>query len=115
MTGAGRGLGEAIALRFAREGAAVMVSDIDAATAARTVEQIRRAGGRAAAVVGSVTDETVVLEIVQRTVEEFGSPGILVNNAGVTRDKLGRFAFWADPRPRFTCTARRSGSRPGRW
>jgi 3-oxoacyl-[acyl-carrier protein] reductase len=90
VTGAGRGLGEAISLRLAQEGAAVMVNDVDAATAARTVEKIRARGGQASSVNGSITDEATVRELMQRTVEELGSPGILVNNAGITRDKLMR-------------------------
>ena len=57
VTGAGRGLGEAIALRFAAEGAAVMINDMDSATAERTVGQIEAKGGRAAALIGSVIDE----------------------------------------------------------
>ncbi len=90
ITGAGRGLGEAIALRLAQEGAAVMINDLDPKTAERTVERIRADGGRATALIGSVTDEAIVRELMQRTVEELGSPGILVNNAGITRDKLMR-------------------------
>jgi 3-oxoacyl-[acyl-carrier protein] reductase len=88
VTGAGRGLGEAIATRFAAEGAAVMLNDMDADTAARTVAAIEQAGGRAAALIGSVTDEAVVRDLVQQAVERFGSLDILVNNAGITRDKL---------------------------
>jgi 3-oxoacyl-[acyl-carrier protein] reductase len=90
VTGAGRGLGEAIAMRFAAEGAAVMVNDMDAATAQRTVEQIEGKGGRAAALTGSVTDEAVVRTLMERAVAAFGSLDILVNNAGITRDKLLR-------------------------
>jgi 3-oxoacyl-[acyl-carrier protein] reductase len=88
VTGAGQGLGEAIALRFAREGAAVAVNDLDADAAARTVETIRAAGGRAVVVAGSVTDQAFVEELVARTVAELGGLAILVNNAGITRDKL---------------------------
>jgi len=90
VTGAGQGLGEAIAVRFAREGAAVMVNDYNAETAARTAEQVRAAGGRAAVTVGSVTDEALVKVMMERTVKELGGLGILVNNAGITRDKLLR-------------------------
>src|SRR5262245_47441845 len=90
VTGAGRGLGEAIALRFAAEGAAVMINDMDAATAQRTVGQIEAKGGRAAARTGSVTEEAVVRELMEQAVERFGSLDILVNNAGITRDKLLR-------------------------
>src|SRR4029453_3969796 len=90
VTGAGRGLGEAIALRFAEGGAAVMVNDMDPVTAERTVEQIRAKGVRAEAVTGTVTDETRVRDLMERTAQAFGSLDILVNNAGITRDKLLR-------------------------
>jgi len=88
ITGAGRGLGEAIAMRFAREGAAVMINDMDAETAARTVAHIEGAGGQATALIGSVTDEGLVRELMEKALQAFGSLDILVNNAGITRDKL---------------------------
>jgi 3-oxoacyl-[acyl-carrier protein] reductase len=88
VTGAGQGLGEAIAVRFADEGAAVMVNDFNAETAARTAEAIRRSGGKAAVVVGSATDEAAMREVMERAVADLGSLDILVNNAGITRDKL---------------------------
>jgi len=96
VTGAGQGLGEAIALRLAREGAAVMVNDLNAETVARTVEQIRGAGGRAGKFAGSVTDETVVQELMAHAVAELGGLDILVNNAGITRDKLLKDLTLAD-------------------
>jgi 3-oxoacyl-[acyl-carrier protein] reductase len=88
VTGAGQGLGEAIALRFADEGAAVMVNDFNAETAARTAEAIRRGGGKAAVVAGSATDEAAMREVMERAVADLGSLDIIVNNAGITRDKL---------------------------
>jgi 3-oxoacyl-[acyl-carrier protein] reductase len=96
VTGAGQGLGEAIALRLAHEGAALMVNDLNGETVARTVEQIRTAGGRAAAFGGNITDETVVQELVAHAVAELGSIDILVNNAGITRDKLLKDLTLAD-------------------
>ena len=90
VTGAGRGLGEAIALRFAAEGAAVMINDMDPQTAQATVDRIQGEGGRAALLVGSVTDDALVRELMERTIAAFGSLDILVNNAGITRDKLLR-------------------------
>ena len=90
VTGAGRGLGEAIALRFAGEGAAVMINDMDPETAQGTADRIVREGGRAAVCTGSVTDEAVARELMERAIAAFGSLDILVNNAGITRDKLLR-------------------------
>ena len=90
VTGAGRGLGEAIALRLADEGAAVMVNDVDIETAQRTVEQIAGRGGRALAHAGSVIDEQIVRALMEHTVTAFGALDVLVNNAGITRDKLLR-------------------------
>jgi 3-oxoacyl-[acyl-carrier protein] reductase len=87
ITGSGRGIGRATALRFAEEGAAVVVNDVDADPAEETAELIRKNGGRAAVAV----ENTVELDAAQRMVEvaisEFGKLDILVNNAGITRDK----------------------------
>ena len=97
VTGAGQGLGEAIAVRFAEEGAAgILVNDLDAATAERTAEKVRAAGSRAVVVAGSVTDEPFVAELMQRAVGELGSLDVLVSNAGITRDKLMKDMSAAD-------------------
>ena len=97
VTGAGQGLGEAIAIRFAREGAAgVVVNDLNAETAGKTAEQVKAAGSRALVVAGSVTDEAFVAELMERAVKEMGSVDVLVNNAGITRDKLMKDMSAAD-------------------
>jgi glucose 1-dehydrogenase len=85
VTGAGSGMGAAIAATIAEAGAAVAVNDIDAAAAQRTVEEITAAGGRAVAVVGDVADQSGAKQIVGAAVEEFGQLTGLVNNVGLVR------------------------------
>ncbi len=85
VTGAGAGIGKAIALRFAREGARLTVSDRDAASAERTAAEIRSAGGEAVAMACDVSDEAQVTAFVARAVEAFGTLDILVNNAAFVR------------------------------
>ena len=82
VTGAGRGLGRAFALDAAREGASVLVNDVDAAADAVAAE-IVAAGGRALAVRGSVASWEDAARIVEGCVEAFGQLDGLVNNAGV--------------------------------
>jgi len=97
VTGAGQGLGEAIAVRFAHEGVAgVVVNDLNAETAGGTAELVKQAGSRALVVAGSVTDEAFVAELMERAVKEMGSVDVLVNNAGITRDKLMKDMSAAD-------------------
>jgi 3-oxoacyl-[acyl-carrier protein] reductase len=88
VTGAGRGIGAATAVRFAAEGAAVVVSDLDAEPADAVASQIRAAGGRAIPQMCDVTDRASVEELVQRVVTEFGGLDVLVTCAGVIRDNL---------------------------
>jgi 3-oxoacyl-[acyl-carrier protein] reductase len=88
VTGGGRGIGRATALRLASEGARVVVNDVDADPAHETVDLIAGAGSKATASVGSTTDLAFAKELVQATVEEHGGLDILINNAGITRDKM---------------------------
>lgn len=88
VTGAARGIGAATAKRLAAEGNAVGVLDLDEAACAETVSAITEAGGRAIAVGVDVAKADQVEAAVQRVVDEFGGPTILVNNAGITRDNL---------------------------
>ena len=82
ITGAGAGIGRAIAETFAAAGAAVVVSDRDAATAAAVAQSITKNGGRAAAVACDVTREDDLAQLVAQTVKLFGKLSILVSNAG---------------------------------
>ena len=84
VTGAARGIGKAIAARFAAEGAAVLVSDVDLDAARRTAAAIADAGGMAAAVALDVTQPEAATIAVEFAREQYGRLDILVNNAGVT-------------------------------
>jgi NAD(P)-dependent dehydrogenase (short-subunit alcohol dehydrogenase family) len=83
VTGAGSGIGRAIAVRLAREGAAVAVGDIDDDGGRETVRQIEAAGGRAAFVRADVTSEADVQGMVAFAEDRLGGLDILVNNAGI--------------------------------
>jgi len=82
VTGAARGIGKAIALRLAQEGANVTVLDVDLDTAKKTAEEINALGQKALAVKADVTKSSEVKEAVEKTLKEFGKIDILVNNAG---------------------------------
>lgn len=82
VTGAGAGIGRAIAETFASAGAAVMVSDVNADKAQSVTDEIRRHGGQAAGMACDVTNESELVKLVTGTVKEFGKLTILVSNAG---------------------------------
>ena len=83
VTGAGRGMGRAVALLFAREGAKVVVNDIDAQTAKAVAEEVRKIGAEAIDVPGDISESEDVNRIVRKTISHFGRVDILVNNAGI--------------------------------
>ena len=89
VTGSSRGIGRAIALRLAAEGAAVVVNyQRNQAAAEEVVDQIKADGGRAIAVQADVRDPAQAQALINTAKKEFGRVDILVNNAGTTRDTL---------------------------
>lgn len=83
VTGAGQGIGKAIALRLAKDGFAVAVADYNAATAKDVAEEINRSGGEALAVTVDVSDREQVFAAVEKTRQALGDFNVIVNNAGV--------------------------------
>jgi NAD(P)-dependent dehydrogenase (short-subunit alcohol dehydrogenase family) len=92
VTGAGSGIGRAIAQGFAREGARVVVLDINTETAGKTAAEIGKAGGKAHHFTLDVTDRAACRAIATKVASEVGEVSILVNNAGINR----RNAFAGD-------------------
>src|SRR3569623_2104342 len=105
VTGAGRGIGRAIAMLMAEEGAAVVVNDVgvaldgsggDLGPAQEVVDAIKKKGGKAGASTLAIGDPANADKIVASTVETFGRVDILVNNAGILRDKIFHRMSWSD-------------------
>jgi NAD(P)-dependent dehydrogenase (short-subunit alcohol dehydrogenase family) len=88
VTGAGGGIGAATARRFAREGATVVVNDVDLELARPLVTELQKEGARALSIAADVTARTDVEAMVDHVVGEFGRLDVLVNNAGVNRDAM---------------------------
>src|SRR5690606_10738390 len=89
VTGAASGFGRETALRFAEEGASVVVGDLDDAGGRETVASIQKAGGRAELVVGDVATAEGAAALVERAREAFGGLHVLVNNAGIAQKERG--------------------------
>jgi len=87
VTGGGSGIGRATALRFAEEGATLVVSDVDDAAAGALMDELGKRG-RAVFVVGNVAVRADVERMVQQALTSFGRLDIVINNAGITRDAL---------------------------
>src|SRR5258708_22537650 len=97
VTGAGRGSGAGIARHLAQEGAAVVVNDLgveldgtgrDASPGQQVVDEIRKTGGRAVASPADVADHEAAAGLVRLAIEEFGRLDVLVNCAGILRDRM---------------------------
>jgi len=88
VTGAAQGIGRAIALLLARNGADIIVSDINLEKAEETAKEIEETGQRAMAIKVDVAHSEEVERMVQTILERFGRIDILINNAGIARDKL---------------------------
>jgi len=88
VTGAGRGIGAATALRIAEEGARVALADVDIEGCKQVAAELDRLGSEALVVPCNVADSAMVQDAVDKTASHFGRLDILVNNAGVLRDNL---------------------------
>ncbi|MFC1865612.1 3-oxoacyl-[acyl-carrier-protein] reductase [Chloroflexota bacterium] len=87
VTGSGRGIGRAIALKLAEDGATVVINDISNA-AEDVAAEIHTVGGKSRAVIADISSADEVNHMVETTMEAFGRIDILVNNAGIARDQL---------------------------
>src|SRR5205085_11976586 len=105
VTGAGRGIGRAIAMLMAEEGAKVLVNDVgaaldgsggDAGPAQQVVDEIKKKDGKAIASTLSIGDPANGDKVVQQALDAFGRVDILVNNAGILRDKIFHRMSWSD-------------------
>lgn len=97
VTGAGRGVGRAHALKLAAEGAKIVVNDLggsmsgegsDTSPAEEVVEEIRKAGGEAIADTSDVSDFEQAKSMIDKAIDQFGALDILINNAGILRDRM---------------------------
>jgi 3-oxoacyl-[acyl-carrier protein] reductase len=88
VTGGGGGIGRATARRLAKEGAAVVIADLDEAGVNETAYLIAEGGGQAVVAIGNVSIRPEAQKIVDAVIANFGRLDILINNAGITRDAL---------------------------
>ena len=97
VTGASSGIGRAVAIRFATEGAAVGVAGRDEARVRATCDQIRKSGGSAAPLLGDLSSEVGAAAVVSEAVDLLGGLDILVNNAGIDADDWKPVHEWEVP------------------
>jgi 3-oxoacyl-[acyl-carrier protein] reductase len=88
VTGSGQGIGREIALMLAQQGASIVISDVNTATAKEVAAEIEAKNGKGIAIPVNVTVVAEVNKLVEQTLSSFGHIDILVNNAGITRDGL---------------------------
>ncbi|GBE78576.1 short-chain dehydrogenase/reductase SDR [Sparassis crispa] len=88
VTGAAQGIGRSTALLFAKEGAKVVVTDLDQQKAQTVVDEIKRAGGDALAVSGDVSADDFPQKVIDATIKKYGKINHIVNNAGFTYDRM---------------------------
>jgi len=88
ITGGAQGIGRAIVLLFAREGAKVVITDINVQKAQETCREVESLGQEGLAIGGNVADAREAEAMILQAVEKFGHLDILVNNAGITRDQV---------------------------
>jgi 3-oxoacyl-[acyl-carrier protein] reductase len=88
VTGSGRGIGRTTAVAFAKEGARVVINDIDKEPAEETLNTIKETGGEAIICLGGTDDRQAVQNMVDTTLEKYGTIDILVNNAGIIRPAM---------------------------
>src|SRR3954467_4684923 len=105
VTGAGRGIGRAIAMLMAQEGAKVLVNDVgaaldgsggDAGPAQQVADEIKNKGGQAIASTLSIGEPQNADQIIKAALDAFGRVDIMVNNAGILRDKIFHRMSWSD-------------------
>jgi 3-oxoacyl-[acyl-carrier protein] reductase len=88
VTGAGRGIGRAIAQKLGQAGAAILLVDIDESALKEAQAEVQSAGAKAAIISGDLTDLEFPKDVVEKVIQEFGSIDIIVNNAGYTWDSV---------------------------
>ena len=86
VTGAAKGLGEAISYRLAQEGAKLVLGDIDEAGLEATATKIREKGGEVVTLIGDITEEEPASQLIASAIAHFGQIDILVNNVGGSRN-----------------------------